>query len=147
MKFVGSFIIIFLFCFQVYAQDVATCVPIESSSAAKMVVELEKCKIVTEQLDNQSSQLFELKGQVVEYKEMILLYQQKEELYKQIILLQGQQITSAEEALKKYREHIDFVQKSYQELLRDAKPNPVWETFKTILGMGAGVALGYGIGK
>ena len=145
MRFVGSLIIVLLLCFQVCAQEL--CIPVESVSAAKIVLELEKCKIVTEQLDNNNAQLAELKVQVTEYKDMVLLYQQKEELYKQIILLQGQQIASAEEALKKYREHIDFVQKSYQELLKDAKPNPIWETLKTILGMGAGVALGYGIGK
>lgn len=146
MKLVNSFIIFLLLSFPLYAQT-QECIPIDSNSAAKMVVELEQCRVKTEQLDNVTTQTIELQNQIKNYNEIIALYQQKEELYKQIITLQNQQIASAEESMKKYRDHIEFVQKTYKELLKDAKPNPFFETLKTILGMGAGVALGYGIGR
>jgi len=125
---------------EIKTTPVQTCVPINSDSAAKMVVELEQCRIKTQELDNISSQSVELQKMVVTYKEREEIFLQKEELYKQIIELQKMQIASAEEAMKKYREHIDFVQKSYQQLLKDAKPNPFMDFLKSLLYMGAGVA-------
>jgi len=119
-----------------------SCVPINSDSAAKMVVELEQCRIRTQELDNINLQAGELIKQVVTYKEREEIFLQKEELYKQIIELQKQQITAAETAMVQYKEHIKFVQASYQQLLKDAKPNPFVEFLKSILFMGAGVAAG-----
>jgi hypothetical protein len=147
MKYVNSFIILLMVCGCAYAQEiktipVQTCVPITSDSAGRMVVELEQCRIKTQELDNVSSQANELQSQVTLYQEREFLFLQKEELYKQIIGLQKQQITSAEDAMLKYREHIDFVQKSYQGLLKDAKPNPFMDFLKNVLFMGAGVAAG-----
>lgn len=131
-----------------YAQEikttmpVQTCIPINSDSAAKIVVELEQCRIRTQELDNINLQAGELIKQVVTYKEREEIFLQKEELYKQIIELQKQQITAAETAMVQYKEHIKFVQSSYQQLLKDAKPNPFVEFFKSVLFMGAGVAAG-----
>lgn len=150
MKYVISTIIFILLAGFSYAQelkDTSSCVSIQSGAAAKMVVELEQCRIKTQELDNMTSQVGELQIQVTNYNEMMILFQQKEELYKQIIALQQQQIVAAEKGIKDLQEHIAFVQTSYQQLLKDAKPNPVWETIKTVLGMGAGVALGYGLGR
>lgn len=140
MKYVSSIIIFLLLVSFSYAQE--NCIAIQSGSAAKMVVELEQCGIKTLELDNVTEQANELMKQVVTYKESVVLYQQKEELYKGIIELQKMQIASAEEAMKNYREHITFVQKSYQELLKDTKPNPFTEFLKNILYLGAGVAAG-----
>ena len=84
MKLVNSFIIFLLLSFPLYAQT-QECIPIDSNSAAKMVVELEQCRVKTEQLDNVTTQTIELQNQIKNYNEIITLYQQKEELYKQII--------------------------------------------------------------
>jgi hypothetical protein len=51
-----------------------------------MVVELEQCRIKTQELDNISSQSSELQKMVVTYKEREEIFLQKEELYKQIII-------------------------------------------------------------
>ncbi len=124
---------------------IQTCVPINSDSAAKMVVELEQCRIRTQELDNINLQAGELVKQVVTYKEREEIFLQKEELYKQIIELQKQQIVAAETAMTQYKEHIKFVQTSYQQLLKDAKPNPFVDFLKSLLFMGAGVAAGVAI--
>jgi len=139
MKFVSSIIILLLLVSFSYAQD---CVPVEAASAAKMVVELEQCRVKVQQLDNVTNQLEQLKSQVGDYAEMVVLFQQKEELYKSIIVLQNQQIASAEKAMEDYRTHIKFVQDSYKELLKDAKPNPFADFLKSILYMGVGIAAG-----
>lgn len=149
MKFVGSVLIVLLLVSFSYAQelkDSSACITIQSGSAAKMVVELEQCRIKTQQLENLTSQNTTLIKEVGDYADIVKLFEQKEELYKQIILLQQQQIVAAEKGMKDLEEHGKFIQTSYKELLKDAKPNPVWEFFKSLLGMGAGVALGYGLG-
>jgi hypothetical protein len=139
MKFVNSLIIFLLLVSFSYAQE---CIPIDGNSAAKMVVELEQCRVKVQQLENVTGQLNELQTQVGNYAEAMVLYQQKEELYKQIITLQQQQITVAEKSMADYRTHIKFVQESYQQLLKDAKPSPFVEFLKSVLFMGAGVAAG-----
>jgi regulator of replication initiation timing len=143
------FVLLFLFfaeiCFSQEVKD--SCISIQNGPAAKMVVELEQCRIKSQQLNNLITQTEELETQVSEYEESIKLYKEKEKLYKEIIDLQKIQITAAEEAMKDYREHIKFVQDSYKELIKDSKPNPFFEFFKNVLGIGAGVALGFGLGK
>lgn len=146
MKYVISIIILVFFCSISYAEE-QKCMQMPQDSFAKIVVELESCRVKSDELENYSSQIEEFKTQNKLFKEREELFLQKEELYKSIIELQKQEIAAANKAMEEYRNHIKFVQESYQQMLKEQKPNPVMEFFKSIVTMGAGVAFGYGFAR
>ena len=125
-----------------FAQEAPSCISIQSNSAAKMVVELEQCRVKTQELENVTTQVSEMTTIVNTQKEREVLFLQKEELYKSIIDLQKQQIVAAEKSIDDLQKHILFVQNSYKQLLKDAKPSFWGELFKNILFLGAGAATG-----
>lgn len=125
IKVIQLFICIFI-CFSatVFAQDV--CLSLDS--AMDITVELEKCKFKSQMLDVEKQTTEELRKQV--------------DLYKQLIDLKDKEIKVERLAKESYKEHGEFIQKSYAKALEDQKPSFIRQFINFVGFIGLGVLIG-----
>ena len=111
-----------LFCIsKCNAEDIT----FEESTASNMVVELEQCKVIKDQIELYKQSNSELEYQI--------------KLQKDINNLQKEQLEIAKDTVKQYQELIKNQKEVYTQLIKDAKPNPIKKLLDSLGFIGIGI--------
>lgn len=100
----------------------------DESVAGKMVVEIEQCRIMEDQIELYKESNAELEYQI--------------KLQKDINNLQKEQLEVTKEAVKQYQELLKIQEDVYKQVIKDTKPNPIKKFIDSLGFVGIGVLIG-----